>query len=184
MPTERKNQQIEEIAERLSRARAVVVTDYRGLRVTEIGEVRRRFRDQGIEYLVVKNTLTRFAAERTGREALIQFLKGPTAIAFSYVDEILPAKVVQDFLRANPRTVLKVRGAVLDGRPFDAAGVQRLAQMPPKPILVAQLLGGLQAPASRLAGVLQANLRELANVLDQRRQQLEGPAAEPVPSAE
>lgn len=176
MPTQRKNQVMNEITERLNRSKSVVVTDYRGLRVPEIADVRKRFRDQGIEYIVVKNTLTRFAAGKTGYDALVPYLEGPTAIAFSYDDEIAPTKVVQDYLRSNPRSVLKVKGGVVAGTGFDASGIERLASTPPKPVLIAKLMGGLNAPAAGLASVLQANLRQLANVLDQRRQQIDGAA--------
>lgn len=173
MPTEKKIQAVEELAEILSKSTVAIATDYRGLSTAEISQLRRRLRERGIAYHVVKNTLAQRAAEQVGRPALRSLLVGPTALAFGYGDVVEPAKVLTEYIRST-RTVLTVRGGLLDNRVLSADEVTALSLLPPREVILAQLLGQLQGPMAALANVLSANLRSLLGVLQARIQQLEG----------
>lgn len=168
MPTEAKRETIAQLRDELSRSRTLVVSEYRGLKVKEIAEIRRALRTHGVDYRVVKNRLMRIAAEDTVGEALSPLLTGPTAIAFGN-DESTTAKAVLDATR--PYKVVKVTGAVLGDRAIDAAAVVRLASLPSREILLAKLAGAIQSPTATLAGLLGANLRNLGNALVQVRDQ-------------
>ncbi len=175
MPTPEKESQVAEIRERLSRARAVVLTDYRGLNVGEISDLRGRLRKAGAEYRVVKNTLVEIAAESLGLPSLEQYLAGPTAAAFSYDDPTAPARVIQEFIRQTRK--LEVKGGLVEGRVLDARGVAALADLPTRPELVARVVGGVQAPLRGVVGVLSATLRSLVYALSAVREKREGEAA-------
>jgi len=168
MPTEAKRETVAELREDLSRSRTLVVSEYRGLKVKEIAEIRRALRKQDVEYRVVKNRLMRIAAADTVGEALSPLLIGPTAIAFGN-DESSTAKAVLDATR--PYKLVKVTGAVLGDRAIDAASVVRLASLPSREVLLGKLAGAIQAPTATLAGLLGANLRNLGNALVQVRDQ-------------
>ncbi|MGH2500641.1 MAG: 50S ribosomal protein L10 [Candidatus Limnocylindria bacterium] len=154
------------LAERISASTAVIVTDYRGLTVRDLQELRRRLRPKGLEYHVVKNSLFGRAAEQAGRGALGTLLSGPTAVALGAVDEVELAKGVVDELRTL-RT-LKIVGALVSGRALGPEEVTTLAQLPPRPQLEATIVGSLQAPFAGVAGVLQAPLSGLIHVLAAR----------------
>jgi large subunit ribosomal protein L10 len=164
MPTEAKRETIEELREELSRAKTMIVSEYRGLTVTELAEIRRALRKQDVSYRVVKNRLMRIAAGDTLGEALSPLLTGPTAIAFG-TDEARTAKAVLDATR--PYRIVRVTGGVLGGRPIDADGVTRLATLPSREVLLAKLAGGMQSPTATLAGLLGANIRNLGYALSQ-----------------
>jgi large subunit ribosomal protein L10 len=166
---------VAELKEKLSRAEAMILTDYRGLTVAEITELRRRLREAGIEYRVAKNTLTRLAVSEKVDTALDPYLVGPTALAFAYEDPVAPAKILVEF--AKGKKALKIKGAILADKVIDAAGVQALAQLPPYEVLVAQLLGQLQGPMRGLATVLSGPQRGLAIALDAIREQKERKAS-------
>ena len=168
MPTEAKRETIAQLRDGLSRSRTLVVSEYRGLKVREIAEIRRALRKHDVDYRVVKNRLMRIAAADTVGEALSPLLSGPTAIAFGN-DESATAKAVLDATR--PYKVVKVTGAVLGDRAIDAAAVVRLASLPSREILLAKLAGAIQSPTATLAGLLGANLRNLGNALVQVRDQ-------------
>ncbi|MCY0887442.1 MAG: 50S ribosomal protein L10 [Alicyclobacillaceae bacterium] len=144
-----KAQQVDEIVERLSRSKATVVTDYRGLTVAEVTELRKQLRDAGIDFQVLKNTLARRATALTSLSDLDEYLKGPTAIAFSYDDPVRPAKILSDFARRHK--ALELKGAVVEGRVIDAQGVSELATLPSREGLLSMLLSVLQAPMRNLA---------------------------------
>ena len=168
MPTEAKRETIAQLRDELSRSRTLVVSEYRGLKVKEIAEIRRALRKHDVDYRVVKNRLMRIAAEDTVGEALSPLLTGPTAIAFGN-DESTTARAVLDATR--PYKVVKVTGAVLGDRAIDADAVVRLASLPSREILLAKLAGAIQSPTATLAGLLGANLRNLGNALVQVRDQ-------------
>ena len=128
MPTEAKRETVAALKEELSASTTLIVSEYRGLKVGEIAEIRRSLRKQDVSYRVVKNRLMRIAATESGNEALPPFLEGPTAIAFGSGDEATIAKAVLDATR--PYKIVKVKGAVLSGRAIDADGVTRLATLP------------------------------------------------------
>jgi large subunit ribosomal protein L10 len=168
MPTEAKEQTVAELREALAGHRTLIVTEYRGLTVREIAEVRRSLRGQNVAFRVVKNRLVRIAADGPQGEALAPLLVGPTAIAFGD-DEAATARAVVDALR--PFKVAQVTGAVLGDSAIDAASVTRLAALPSREVLLGQLAGGMVAPLATLGGLLGANLRNLASALAQVRDQ-------------
>ena len=173
MPTAAKEATVAELREELAGARTMIVSEYRGLTVKELAEIRRALRKQDVTYRVVKNRLMRIAAEDTVGEALSPLLTGPTAIAFGQ-DEAGTAKAVIDATRPYSR-VVRITGGVLGDRAIDADGVTRLATLPPREVLLATLAGGMQAPVGTLAGLFAAPLRNLgyalAQVADQKRAQ-------------
>ncbi len=167
MPTEAKRATVAELRDDLARSTTLITTEYRGLTVREIGEIRRALRKNDVTYRVVKNRLMRIAAEQEGNPGLAPLLRGPSAIAFGSGDEAAVAKTVIDAVR--PFKLVKVTGAVVGGRTLDADGVQRLATLPSREVILAQLGGALNAPATQVAGLLAANLRNLGSVLAQVR---------------
>jgi len=137
--------------------------------VREIGEIRRALRKNNVTYRVVKNRLMRIAPEQEGNAGVAQLLRGPSAIAFGTGDETVVAKTVLDAVR--PYKLVKVTGAVVGGKTLDGDGVQRLATLPTREILLAQLAGAFSAPATQVAGLLAANLRNLGSLLAQFQDQ-------------
>jgi len=165
MPTDAKRETIARLRADLAASSTLVTTEYRGLTVREIGEIRRALRKQDITYRVVKNRLMRIAATDEGRTALVDLLRGPSAVAFGTGEEPQVARAVLDAVR--PYKLVKVTGAVVGGAALDAEGVQRLATLPPREALLAQLGGAFSAPATQVAGLLAASLRNLACALVQ-----------------
>jgi large subunit ribosomal protein L10 len=168
MPTEAKRETIAELREALSSSRTLIVSEYRGLSVKELAEIRRALRKQDVTYRVVKNRLMRIAAQDTVGEALGPLLVGPTAIAFG-TDESTTAKAVLDATR--PYKLVTITGAVLGDRSISADAVRSLASLPSREVLLAKLAGGMQAPVATLAGLLAANIRNLGYALSQVRDQ-------------
>lgn len=167
----RKHGTVTQLADRLGRATSVIVTDYRGLSVRQLEELRSQLRAQGIEYAVVKNTLARRAAEQAGVGTFREVLSGPVGLAFGFGELAAPAKLLGDYFRLNRR--LPVVGGLVEGRVLDARGVQTLAELPPREALLAQLAGTLQSPLSQLAGAVSSILSNLAATLDAYRAHLE-----------
>ena len=169
MPTEAKRETIDDLRAELDASRAMIVSEYRGLTVREISEIRRALRKQDVTYRVVKNRLMRIAAQdNAAAEALSPLLVGPTAIAFG-TDEAATAKAVLDATR--PYKIVRITGGVLGDRAIDADGVTRLATLPPRDVLQAKLAGGMQAPVGTLAGLFAAPLRNLGYALQQVAEQ-------------
>ena len=166
MPTEAKRETVAELREALAGSRTLIVSEYRGLTVKEIAEIRRALRKQDVSYRVVKNRLLRIAAEDTVGAALSPLLVGPTAIAFGN-DESATAKAVIDAIR--PYKLVTITGGVLGDRSIDAEGVKSLASLPSREVLLGKLAGGMQAPVATLAGLLAANIRNLGYALAQVR---------------
>lgn len=169
MTTEAKKETVAELREELAKARTMVVSEYRGLTVKEIAEIRRALRKQDVTYRIVKNRLMRIAAADSVGEALSPLLSGPTAIAFG-TDEAGTAKAVLDATRPYNK-IVRITGAVLGDRAIDADAVTRLAALPPREILLARLAGGMQAPVGTLAGLFAAPLRNLGYALTQLAEQ-------------
>jgi large subunit ribosomal protein L10 len=163
MPTEAKRATVAELRGELSRNPTLVVSEYRGLSVSELAEIRRTLRKQSITYRVVKNRLMRIAANEAGIEALSPLLTGPSAIAFGSGDESAVAKAVIDATR--PFKVIKLKGAILGARAIDVDGLTRLASLPSRDALLAQLAGAFAAPMANMAGLLAAPLRDIAGGL-------------------
>jgi large subunit ribosomal protein L10 len=169
---------IEDLADRLGRCSIAILTDYRGMRVGELAELRRRLRTVNVEYRIAKNTMTRFAAERVGKTAIHQDLEGPTAIAFAYDDPGLAARTFQDYVRTARLQHLSVKSAILGERRLAPAQLQALADLPGQPQLQARLVGTVQGPLASLVGSINGLLSQLAYVVDQRAQQLGGAGAQ------
>ena len=173
MLKQKKEQLIEELTKSLSRCTIAIATDYRGLTAKEMLQLRRRLTAMGIEYKVIKNTLTRFAADKADKKQLEPLLTGPVAIAFGYDDVMKPAQVLREHIRAVG-SVLQIKGGILGDKLLTPEDVIALATMPSREVLIARLMGQLQAPLQALHNVLSAPLRGFLNVMQARAKQLEG----------
>lgn len=168
--------EVEALEQRLKASSIVILTDYRGLTVGEIGALRGRLRGASLEYRVAKNTLLSRAAERAGVAGLDPYLTGPTAVVFGNDDVGGPARLLQDFIRQFRK--LEIKGGVVEGQTLDAAGVQALATLPTRPELLARVVGAVQGPLAALVSVLNAAPRGLVTALEALRKQREA-AGEP-----
>jgi len=168
-----KERVVAELAERLRGAETLMVADYRGLTMTQIDELRTRLLEAGARFTVVKNTLTRLAAEEAGTKDVLELIEGPTAIAFLEADgdPVAVAKVLNETARAHD--VLVIRGGILDGAVVGDADIKRLATLPPTEVLRAQLVSAVAAPLTTIVGLFAAPLRDLVGVIDARIRQLE-----------
>jgi large subunit ribosomal protein L10 len=187
MQRDEKERVVAELADRLRSTETLIVADYRGLSVTEINDLRGQLLEHGARFRVVKNTLTRRAAEEAGADSLLALLDGPTAIAFldSDGDPVAVAKALN--AAARETKVLEIRGGILDGQQIGEAEVKSLATLPPTDVLRAQLVSAVSGPLMTVVGLFTAPLRDLVNVIDARIKQLEeqGEAvSEPEPEPE
>ena len=173
MSREKKVQIMDKLQEIFSTCSVGILADYRGLTAPEMTELRRSLREAGIEYKVIKNTLARFAAERAGRNELANFFTGPTSIAFSYSDIIGPAKTLAEYIR-DSKDAMRIKGGFLSDRILTAQDVMALSTLPPREVLLAKVLGGMQSPIIILISQLATPMRGIVNVLQARIQQLEG----------
>jgi len=171
--TAEKQAVVAELKQKLASVKGAVLTNYRGLNVAQDTKLRRKLRDAGVEYRVVKNTLTRIAAQEINLHGLDKYLEGPTAIAISETDPVAPAKVISDFIKENKLQNLEIKAGLVEGKVVDADGVKALANLPPREVLIAQVLAGMQSPIVGLVNVLQGNIRNLAYVLNAIREQKE-----------
>src|SRR5436305_2889579 len=184
MKRDQKQQVVEELTARLKAAETLLVADYRGLTMPQIDELRSRLLESGARFTVVKNTLTRRAAEAAGTEALLTLLDGPSAIAFLEADGdmVAAAKALADSARET--NVLEIRGGIMQGRTVTAAEVETLAKLPPADVLRGQVLGAIVAPLTALAGLLNAPLQNLVGLTDARIERLGGEETEQKPEPE
>ena len=180
---------VDEIRTKLTESDAAVLTEYRGLTVPELAELRGALRPAGTEYKVFKNTLARLAVEAAGLTELLPMLNGPTAIAFVRGDAVVAAKALRDFGKANPALIIK--GGLLGPRVLTPGEVESLADIEPRDVLLARLAGGFQAPLVKAAGLFQAFTRNFAYgikaYVDQRvegGEALEVPAPDEAPAVE
>jgi large subunit ribosomal protein L10 len=191
MLKEQKTRVVEQLTERLRDTETLMVADYRGLTMPEIDELRSKLLEAGARFTVVKNTLTRRAAEAAGRQEVLELIDGPTAIAFldSEGDPAAVAKILNDTARTND--VLVIRGGLLEGTVVGDAEIKRLATLPSADVLRAQLVGAVAGPLTTVVGLFAAPLRDLVGVIDARIRQLEEqgetveePSAEAEPAAD
>ena len=175
MPTAEKAQTIDELAEKLRDSKGTVLLDYRGLNVAAITALRRHLGAEDVEFHVAKNTLLRIAAERAAVSVTPELLTGPTAIAFGWRDEVTPARLLTEFARRN--RVVQVKGGIVGGQPLNAAQIGQVAELPPREVLLAQLLGVMHAPLAKLLGTVQAPAREVAGLALALQQKRDGSAA-------
>lgn len=163
MPKEAKVQLVDELREEIKGSKAFLLTDYRGLTVSEISALRRNLRNSGAEYKVVKNTLFELAAQELGEESIAQYLEGPTAVAFVQDDPIAPAKAIVDFMRDHK--ALSIKGGFVEGHLYGADQIQALSKIPPRDILLSQMIGAFQSPIAGLVGTLQGVMSNLVYTL-------------------
>jgi large subunit ribosomal protein L10 len=166
MPTRQKAQTIGTLADQLSRAKLVIVTDYRGLKVADLQLLRGNLRPAGAEIHIAKNTLTRIAANNVGVTGLDGLLEGPSALVFAFEDPVQTAKAVSDFVRSS--RILSVKGGVMGDREVTAADVEAIATLPSREELQAKLLGMLISPMGRTLGVLSGPSRSMVYLLNAR----------------
>ena len=183
MKKEDKERVVAELTERLKASDTLLVADYRGLTMPQIDELRTKLLASGARFTVVKNTLTRRAAEAAGADALLQLLEGPSAIAFLEADGdmVAAAKALAD--SARDTKVLAIRGGVMEGRTVTAEEVESLATLPPVDVLRGQVLGAVVAPLTTFVALLNAPLQNLLGLIDARIEQLGGAEAEAAPAA-
>ncbi len=168
MPSEKilesKKARVEKLSQKFKEAKSFVLADYRGLTVEQDTQLRRAMREAGIEYTVIKNSIARFAAKENGYDGLEEYLKGPTAIALSLQDPVVPSKVMSRYAKEYEK--LDIKAGVVEGRIFDIEGVKSIANLPSREELVAKVVGGLSGPLYGIVNVLNANIRGLAVVLN------------------
>ncbi len=165
-----KEEAVKEIAERLKRAKGVYLTDFTGLKVSELDELRRRCREAGVEYRVVKNTFTRLAVREAGLECLLDHLIGPNAFSLSYEDPIAPAKVLKDF--AKERALPRIKVGLLEGRLMSPEEVGRIADLPSREVLLSRVFSSLISPlygfVSTVEGVFSSFLAVLEAIKNEK----------------
>lgn len=168
MPSEKvlkeKQQIVKELTDKIKSSKTMVFADYRGLTVEQDTELRNALRKAGVDYKVVKNTLTRFAAKENGLEGLDPFLNGPTAMAAHDTDPVAPAKILAEYAKKYEKLELKV--GVVEGKIIDVDGIKSLAELPSREVLIAQVLRGFNAPISGFVNVLNGNIRGLVVALN------------------
>jgi large subunit ribosomal protein L10 len=179
-----KQRVVTELTDRIQSTETLIVADYRGLTMPQIDDLRTELLKHGARFTVVKNTLTRRAAEAAGAEALLALLEGPTAIAFLEADGDPVAVAKALGASARETRVLEVRGGVLEGRPITAADIESLAKLPPLDQLRGQVLGGITAPLYAVVGLFAAPLQNLVGLIDARIEQLGGDGGAEPPAAE
>ena len=161
---------VDELSDRIGKATAVVFVDYKGISVAQDTELRNKFREAGVEYSVVKNTLTRLAANKSGFNQFDEVLNGTTSMATTTDDPIAPARIVSEFAKKN-KNVLKIKGGIVEGKVQSVDALSAFGELPSKNALIAQVLGTFLAP-----------ITSLAFVIDQIREQKAGPAPAEVPA--
>ena len=165
-----KEQIISDLHQQVERFKAVVLTNYRGLNVEQMNQLRRRLREEKASFNVVKNTLMKLASKGTDLEKLNDYFEGPTAIAVSQGDPISLAKILSDFQKTQP--LFEIKGGVIEGRVTPPQEVKAMASMPSREVILAQILGEVQTPGTQLAGVLYSAVQQVVNIVQARVDQL------------
>lgn len=169
---EEKKQIVEEIKEKVEKAQSVVLVDYRGLNVEELTQLRRKYKEAGVDYKVYKNTMMRFAFKDAGLEEFNQFLTGPNAVAFGFDDPVQAAKITEEFAKDHDK--LEIKAGIVDGKIIGIDEIKSLANLPSKEVLIAQTLAGLNGPIAGFANVLQGTIRNLVYALNAVKEKQEG----------
>lgn len=176
MPTARKEAEVAELQDSVTRATISIGASYRGLTVADMTALRRRMREAGNEVRVVKNTLLKLAAERAGQPRAAEVAIGPTAIIFGFGDVAATAKAVQEYIRVS-RSILAVHAAYMDGQVLGAGALGDIASLPSREQLLANFMGGLRTPVATFAGLMAGTIQKFASLIDARAEQLEAEAA-------
>lgn len=168
MPSEKvlleKREAVQGLTEKIKAAKSIVLAEYRGLTVFQDTELRNALRKAGVEYKVIKNSITRFAAKENGLDGLSAYLSGPTAIAMSSTDAVAPAKVLSEYAKKYDK--LQLKAGVVEGKVIDVNGIKVLAELPSREVLIAKVLGGFNAPISGFVTVLNGTLKGLVVALN------------------
>jgi len=172
MPTEKKQQIVAEFQEALSKCSVGILTDYRGLTMAQMTDLRRKMRAANMEYRVIKNSLAQIAAKNIGREELVSRFTGPMAVALGYGEIPDAARMLTEYIKAS-KSIMTIRGGFFEDVYLDEKGVEKLAKLPPLEVLIAQVLGGIQSPLYGIVNVLAGPMRGLMNVVQARMKQLE-----------
>lgn len=159
----KKEKQVNELREKLAKVSSAILTDFRGLTVKEITDLRRRLKEANIELKIIKNNIVIRAVKGSDLDALTEYLQGPTAIAFGIDDPIVPVKILVDF--ANEYKKPEIKAGIIQGKVLKEEEIKKVTKLPSKEILLAQVISGIQAPISGLLNVLNAPIRALLNVL-------------------
>lgn len=178
--TEKKKAIVAELKDKLTTCKGAVLVSYRGLTVAQDTALRVELRKAGVNYHVVKNTMTRIAATEAGMEELVAHLEGTTALAVSAEDAVAPAKVISEFIKKNnlaDQGILTVKAGIVEGKVVGAEEVKAIASLPSREVLIGKLLGSFQAPVSNTVGVMGAMVRSIVTVLDAIRKQKEEQAS-------
>jgi large subunit ribosomal protein L10 len=164
MPKPEKVDAVKDIKGYLEQAKSVFITDYSGLNVADITALRKNLRENSIKYLVAKNTLMKIAAQDAGMNEIVEFLQGPTALAFGTDDPAVVARILYDSYKDKDKPVIKA--FVMDNQLFDGADVKRLASLPSREILLAELVSAIESPLTSIIGSVDAVARELVSTID------------------
>ena len=159
-----KEKTVKELTEKLSETKSLFLTDFRGLNVEEMSKLRRELRKGGAEYKITKNTMIRMAAQQTGLEAIVDYLKGPTGMVLSYQDPVAPAKILYEISQKTEKPKIKI--IWMEGRLLDGKYLKRLATLPPREVILTQMIFSLNAPLSNFVGTLQGILRNFVGVIE------------------
>ncbi|QOR34568.1 50S ribosomal protein L10 [Clostridium sp. 'deep sea'] len=170
---EDKQRQVSEIRERFEKAKSVILTDYRGINVADMTELRKQLREAGIEYKVLKNTLVKIALEGKEVDEIKDSLQGPTALAFGYDDPVTAAKILSDFSKNHENNLPVVKAGILEGKVIDTAGVTALADLPSREVLLSMVLSGMQAPITGFVRASNGIISSLVYALNAVREQKE-----------
>ena len=178
--TEKKKAIVADLKDKLTSAKGAVLVSYRGLTVAQDTALRVELRNAGVNYHVVKNTMTRIAATEAGMEELVAHLEGTTALAVSAEDAVAPAKVISEFMKKNnleDQGILTIKAGIVEGQVVSADEVKAIASLPSREVLLGKLLGSIQAPLSNTVGIMGSMLRSIVTVLDAVRKQKEEQAS-------
>ena len=155
---------VQEITEILTNAKGVFLTDFEGLNVEKMGELRRKCRESSVQYQVIKNTLGRLAAKNAGWEEIIEYLQGPSALAYSYEDPVAPARIISEFAKKADKPTIKV--SLFEGEFIGPDKIKEISKLPPKDVLLGRVVGGFNAPIQGLVGSLGGLMRKLVLAFD------------------
>jgi large subunit ribosomal protein L10 len=164
MPKAEKERVVEEIVEQFKKAKGIYLTDFTGLNVEQMTQLRTNFREAGVEYRVVKNSLTRLSATKAGLDNVVDYLIGPTALAIGIDDSVAPARIVADFAKKTEKPKIKV--GIVEGELVEGEDIESIIRIPPREVLISQVVGAFSAPISGLVGTLSGVIRNLIGTLE------------------
>lgn len=169
MPTKQKINIVSDISEKFEKAKGIYLTDFLGLNVSEMTELRKQFFEKGVQYRVVKNTLVKLAAKNAGYDNLGEYLNGSTAIAFSYDDPTIPAQIIKKF--AASHNLPKLKAFIFESQLMDESKFNLVANLPSRDVLLSQLINGLASPMSKLVATMKSPILNLMSVLNRLKKQ-------------